>query len=183
VISHHSKACCDIAREWLIATDRSELGANSVMTGPRWIRRTFKWGPSSFPLYWCEAVRRDTLDCGALAAMTDEVLRARGLESARVQMVEQFSDKATQQWGKAWSNGCATLPWTEGKLIYHEGCAVVMDNYDIKVWDPSTGWWVDPKVEEGYGAIIALKVAHSNIREYFNWGNIQIEPNEWTVIS
>ena len=57
-ISHHGEMCCEIAREWITATDFSELGGGSVYAGPRWLRQKFNWGASAFPIYWCEAVRK-----------------------------------------------------------------------------------------------------------------------------
>src|SRR6187551_3598246 len=79
-ISHHGSLCCEIAREWITSTDYSELNGDYVFTGPRWLRQRFKWGASTFPIYWCEAVRRSTLDCGALAALAHEVFKARGVK-------------------------------------------------------------------------------------------------------
>ena len=60
-ISHHGKLCCEIAREWVTATDFSELRGDCAFTGPRWLRQKFNWGASTFPIYWCEAVRRRLL--------------------------------------------------------------------------------------------------------------------------
>ena len=48
-ISHHGKACCEVAREWVLATDYSQLGDGAAQTGPRWLRQRFPWGPSSWP--------------------------------------------------------------------------------------------------------------------------------------
>src|SRR5215213_16918 len=97
-ISHHGALCCEIAREWITATDFSELNGDCVFTGPRWLRQKFNWGASSFPIYWCEAVRRKTLDCGALAALAHEIFTARSVRSYRVQLIQKFSSVATNQW-------------------------------------------------------------------------------------
>ena len=37
-ISHHARICCEIAREWIVATDFSSLNGGSVRSGPRWLR-------------------------------------------------------------------------------------------------------------------------------------------------
>src|SRR5215207_5384063 len=78
-ISHHGALCCEIAREWITATDFSERSSEGRLTGPRWLRQKFNWGASSFPIYWCETVRRKTLDCGALAALAHEIFAVRGV--------------------------------------------------------------------------------------------------------
>ena len=56
-ISHHGAPCCDIAREWITGMDFSQLNAGHPLTGPRWLRKHFKWGPSKWPMHWCEAVQ------------------------------------------------------------------------------------------------------------------------------
>ena len=183
-ISHHLKLCCEIAREWITATDFSALNGDCVLTGPRWLRQRFNWGASTFPIYWCEAVRRDTLDCGALAALAHEVFTARGVRSHRVQLVQKFSNVATSQWTNNWSENCAPLPWIKDDLIYHEGCAIETGEREIKVWDASAGWWVDSKPANGYGALLAIRLSGSDLQPNadYKWGEQIIRPNEWKEI-
>src|SRR3712207_6021798 len=45
-ISHHGCACCEIAREWVLAIDHTQLGDAAALTGPRWLRQRYPWGPS-----------------------------------------------------------------------------------------------------------------------------------------
>jgi hypothetical protein len=181
-ISHHGRLCCEIAREWITSTDFSELGGDSVLTGPRWLRQRFSWGASAFPIHWCEAVRRDTLDCGALAALAHEVFTVRGVKSFRVQLVQRFSHVATGQWTCSWSeNGDSQLRWIDRDLIYHEGCAILVGQDEIKVWDASAGWWVDPKTGDGYGSLLAIRMAVPEAigDKTFKWGDRRILANGW----
>ena len=184
-ISHHGALCCEIAREWLTSTDYSELGGSSPLTGPRWLRQKFKWGASTFPIFWCEAVRKHTLDCGALAALAFEIFKTRGIKSCRVQMVQRFSDVATSQWENSWNLNGEPLAWTNNDLIYHEGCAISLDNDEIKIWDASAGWWVDPNSKDGYGALLAVRLSNFNLppNAVFQWGNHRIEACRWTIIN
>jgi hypothetical protein len=195
-ISHHGRPCCEIAREWVSATDFSELGGGSVLTGPRWLRQRFNWGASSFPIYWCEAVRKTTLDCGALAALAHEVFTVRGVRSYRVQLVQRFSHVATSQWSCSWSeNGDSELRWIDRDLIYHEGCAVAPDEAaagggggsEIKVWDASAGWWVDPRgTGDGYGSLLAIRLCAPNAADanrVFQWGTHRVAVNRWQKMS
>ena len=180
-ISHHGKLCCEIAREWVTAADHSYRGDIDPATGPRWLRHRFKWGPSSYPIHWCEAVRRKTLDCGALAALSHEVFSARGICSLRAQFVQRFSSTAASSWWNNWALAGAPTDWIKGELIYHEGCAVAVGAEEIKVWDSSAGWWIDPSLKSGYGSLAAIRV-WSFDQERYRWGPHEIVPNSWTLI-
>lgn len=186
-ISHHGKMCCEIAREWLTATDYSELANDGgVSTGPRWLRQKFNWGASAFPIFWCEAVRKKTLDCGALAALAFEVFKTRGVKSYRVQMVQRFSDVAANQWENSWNLDGEPLRWTNGELIYHEGCAISPNSDgEIKIWDASAGWWINPASKDGYGALLAVRLSLFNLPEdtQFVWGDHSINAFEWTLVN
>ena len=181
VISHHGTTCCEAAREWLIAKDFSSLNGQSERTGPRWLRQRFKWGASEFPIFWCEAIDKTTLDCGALACLTYEIFTARGVICHRVQMVQQFSELSSSQWANSWGDGDSALPWTNGQLIYHEGCAIDQGD-EIKVWDPSAGWWVNPITGNGYGSLLAMRISGPFLRTNTPvlWGTNVLTPYEWT---
>ena len=185
-ISHHGGICCEIAREWITATDFSELNGDCIFTGPRWLRGKFEWGASAFPIYWCEAVRRKTLDCGALAALSHEVFRARGARSYRVQLVQKFSSVATRQWTMSWNTcGTKTLAWVNDDLIYHEGCAIETEAGRIKVWDASASWWIDPKPATGYGALLAIRLSDFDLSagKTCRWGDYRLRAGEWQEIT
>ena len=178
-ISHHGKICCETAREWLNATDFTSLSGGDLLTGPRWIRHQFKWGPSRFPIYWCEAVRKKRLDCGALAALSHEVFSARGVTSFRVQFVQQFTGVATGQWSCSWGKADVPVGWIRDDLIYHEGVAVSLEGPRIKVWDSSAGWWVDRARPEGYGSVVAIRVFAPEEMGELVWGERTLTPNKW----
>jgi hypothetical protein len=178
-ISHHGKICCEMAREWLNATDFTALNGGDLFTGPRWIRHRFKWGPSAFPIYWCEAVRKKRLDCGALAALSHEVIGARGIKSFRAQFVQKFTAAATEQWSCTWSRADVPVSWVNDDLIYHEGVAVLLEGQHIKVWDSSAGWWVDRARAEGYGSVEAIRVFAPEELGELIWGERNLIPNRW----
>ena len=184
-ISHHGKMCCEIAREWITSTDFSELGGASIFTGPRWLRLKFNWGASSFPIYWCEAVRKKTLDCGALAAMASTVFTARGVKNYRLQMVQRYSEASTSQWSNSWNETSEQLRWMNNDLIYHEGCAIEAGDGEIKIWDASAGWWVDPKSKDGYGALLAVRLSAFNLSPdvSFTGGQHLLNACQWTNVN
>ncbi|HEY0172346.1 MAG TPA: hypothetical protein VGB98_15095 [Pyrinomonadaceae bacterium] len=180
-ISHHGEACCDIAREWVLSTDFAQLGGGSVLAGPRWLRQRYPWGPSSWPIHWCEAVRRKSLDCGALAALSHEVFLARGVKSFPAQFIEQFTEDATQDWNSRWSGEQTPAEWIREDLIYHEGCAVDTGAGEIKVWDSTAAWWVNAKQFGGYHGVLAVRIfdAHAGPDAVYRWGTHHIAPNTW----
>jgi hypothetical protein len=180
-LSHHGAACCRVAREWVVATDYAQLGGESALAGPRWIRHRYPWGPSRWPIHWCEAVRRKTLDCGALAALAHEVFLARGVRSFPAQLIQQFSEDAARDWQRRWEGEQAPASWIKEDLIYHEGCAVVTAADEIKVWDASAGWWVNPRQPGGYGGLLALRIfdAQAEPETAYRWGAHRVAPNVW----
>jgi hypothetical protein len=180
-ITHHGEACCRVAREWVLSTDYAQLGGESLLTGPRWLRHRYTWGPSRWPIHWCEAVRRKTLDCGALAALAHEVFLARGVRSFPAQLVQQFSEDATRDWQRRWDGEETPSQWLREDLIYHEGCAVVSGGEEIKVWDSSAGWWVNPRQSGGYGGLLALRIfdAQAESGTAYRWETHTVTPNVW----
>ena len=183
-ISHHGAECCEASREWLLAMDFSELGGESIFTGPRWLKRLYTWGASSFPIYWCDAVRKDQLDCGALAALAYEIFRARGVKTMRVQMVQRFSERSVEQWRAHWG-GDADLSWTAGDVIYHEGCAIFSGSGKLKIWDSSAGWWITAPVSNGYGSLLAVRISDSKLSgcDELIWQGHTIEPFHWNLLN
>lgn len=183
-IGHHGTACCETAREWLFAMDYSNLCGSSILTGPRWIRQRYEWGPTKWMIHWCEAVGQKALDCGAQANLAHEVFLNRGVKSFPVQLVQQYTSEATSQWIKRWESEDASRHWIENDLIYHEGCAILMDDNKIKVWDASAGWWINPLQNGGYGSLIALRLFSGNLHDpvAFEWGKHLIIPNQWQKV-
>jgi hypothetical protein len=180
-VSHHGSACCEMAREWIYAMDYTQLNGGSPFTGPRWLRQRYNWGPTVYPIYWCEAVEEKTLDCGALASLSREVFRSRNVRAYPAQLVQQFTTNATAQWRKKWSEKEASTHWINDDVIYHEGCAILTEGNEIKVWDSSAGWWVRPIPQNGYGSLLALRICSDerNNISVFQWGDHKIAPNRW----
>jgi hypothetical protein len=180
-IAHHGKACCAIAREWLFSTDHSQLNGEHKLMGPRWVRSKYKWGPSQWPITWCQAVQRDSLDCGALAAITREIFTVRGVDCYPVQLIQRYSEETTGHWSAKWTTDHASTHWIQGALIYHEACAVEVRANQIRIWDPSAACWVNPKQFAGYGSVLALRLT-TGTAETFSWGHHEITSQEWQIL-
>ncbi len=183
MISHHGRMCCEIAREWFNAMDSSQLSGSSIFSGPRWIRQRYDWGPTKWKIHWCEVVRQKSLDCGAQAALAHEVFIMRGVECYQAQLVQQFSVEATMQWAERWRAEETSVFWINENLIYHECCAIVIDNGEIKLWDASSSCWINPKQFSGYGTLRALRLfAEPTKIAIFKWGEHVITANLWQEI-
>jgi hypothetical protein len=178
-ISHHGSKCCEIAREWFAATDFALLNGGSKFTGPRWLRQRFEWGPGIYPIYWCEVTKKKKLDCGVHAALAHEVFTRRGIKSMRAQLVQEFSPDAVTQWCSAWTSDKALTDWINEDRIYHEGCAIVISDDVLKIWDSSAGCWIDPKTNSGYGSVLAVRLEAKQTSNGLMWGNHSITTNTW----
>jgi hypothetical protein len=180
--SHHGESCCEIAREWIIANDYAQLNGSDLLTGPRWLRQKYEWGPSAWPMHWCEAVERKVIDCGAHAALAQEAFAARGVTAFRAQFVQKYSADATDQWRKKWGDEQASDHWLTGEDIYHEGNALLVGEDEVKLWDASAGWWINPRQAGGYGSLVAVRIfaeSQWGRGDGFRWGEHRIKPNEW----
>ena len=184
VISDHCKACCRIARAWLAGMDKSLMSSGDVQSGPRWIRQRYRWGPSSWPIHWCEALEKKVLDCGALAAVSCEIFRARGVECYPTQFIQRYTRDAAVHWNSRWqANAPETLHWIDDDLMYHEGCAIALPDGEVRIWDPTPAWWVKPKQFEGYGAVLALRIsAPIDGRAAYAWGEHRIRLGQWETL-
>ncbi len=184
-LSHHAAPCCETARQWFLAMDFAQLNASPRTSGPRWIRHKYEWGPSPWPLHWCEALGANTIDCGAHAALAAEAFQARGLTVARAQFVQRYNADAVSQWRKRWDEEGVSDHWLAKDTIYHEGNAVLTGN-DVKLWDGSAGSWLNPGHTSGYGSVIALRIAlpENEVEpRLLNWGGHSITTAHWQTLA
>ena len=183
-ISHHGAACCDIAHEWLIAYDHAQLNGGDVLTGPRWMREHSTWGPSAWPIHWCEAVDAKIVDCGVHAAIAHEAFVARGVRAFRAQFIQRYTPDAAASWRENWGKKRVSDHWIDGDAIYHEGNAVVINEGTVKLWDGSAGWWINPRGHGGYGSLVAVRIEGDpdQVCDDFRWGEHRIKLNQWTAV-
>jgi hypothetical protein len=183
-IHHHERACCENAREWFLNMDFSLLAGSSLYTGPPWIRQRFDWGPSPHPIFWCDAVCRKELDCGALGALSLEAFKARGVEAYPLQLVQTYSKEANRHWQSKWKSKEISTRWLGNDDIYHEGCAIRLANNTVKLWDASAAAFLNADNRAGYGSILGLQISAPSQRfvKPFTWGRHDIQPNTWVEL-
>lgn len=179
----HAADCCLIAKEWFLAMDRGLRVGDSEREPPRWLREYFEWGPSRWPLYWCEATQRDVLDCGGLAALARESFIARGIPALPTQLIRLHSKEDSSQWEAVWSKEGLRADWIHEPYIYHEAVAVVRRE-TLHVWDPSGSFWIDPELRLGYTCTVAIRVisTSSEVPNSFLWGRYHLFANSWKSV-
>lgn len=184
-LSHHGQACCDSARLWLGAMDFAQLNGSALRHGPRWIRSNYDWGPSAWPLHWCEAVAAKVIDCGAHSALAHEAFLARGLETYRAQFVQSYGRRAVAQWRTRWTEQQVSDHWLADGYIYHEGNAVFVGDNEVALWDGSAGCWLNPTQCAGYGGLLAVRIwtdGEADDRRFLKWGSHRLAAGVWNAL-
>lgn len=181
-LAHHGAACCESARDWIVLMDFAQLNGSCMTSGPRWLRERYEWGPSPWPVHWCEIVDRKTIDCGAHSALAHEAFKARGLAAYRAQFIQRYSIEAIQQWRLKWRDAGISDYWLAEGMIYHEGNAILLATGELKLWDSSAGWWIEPGSRTGYGSVAAVRVFSETPGDTKTvaWGKHSIRFDRWT---
>jgi hypothetical protein len=181
-LSHHGSDCCEIARHWVVAMDLAQLNGGDRLSGPRWLRARYEWGPSAWPMHWCELVERKIIDCGAHSALAHVAFQARGVPAFRAQFIQRYSQDAQAQWRARWGADKVSDHWIADDVIYHEGNAILVGEDEVKLWDSSAGAWLNPRHLRGYGSLAAVRLLAEGSwggGEGLRWGEHRIKPNVW----
>lgn len=175
----HDGPCCMIARRWFRAMDIGLRPAGQVLAGPTWIRVRCTWGPCRWPLYWCQAAQAKQLDCGALAALARYLFAERGVTAYPVQLVQEFSIQACEQWSASWRNSGCNPNWIAGRLAYHEVVGIEIGD-EVRIWDPTDNCWLS-RSDAGYASTRAVRI-NAAVHSAFFWQGIPLIGNQWSVL-
>jgi len=187
-ILHHEASCCEEARLWFLAYARSmEIGAPSQFNikAPTWLSDLFTWGPTEWPISWCQLVREDVVDCGVFAALAREVFKASGLQAHPAQALLSYNETCTRHWRDLWKVGSSdkkqksdreTFPWIGSEIVYHELCVLEGPDGEAKVYDSTWGNWYLPQPRIGFGALLALRTECPRL---LRWGGKTMSCGEW----
>ena len=181
-LAHHG-ACCDRARDWIVAMTRSHDFAATdglAYAAPRWLTRRWRWGPTRWPIAWCEAVRAEAIDCGVFAAFAVESFRAKGLEAYPGQVLRTCVEESTVHYRQKWAAMPEAFNWIGKKVIYHEVCILRIGPAEARIYDPTEGVWLDSCAQVGHGAHIAVRV---ELPEALTWGSHRLVNGQWTEIA
>jgi hypothetical protein len=147
--------------------------------GPRFLSQLYKWGPSPWPLAWCDAVRRKTIDCGVFAAFAREIMRAKGMEVYPGQIVQRFDAVSTEHWRRRWQGERSAFQWIGEQHVYHEVVIVKTGPESAEIYDPTDGAWLDA-ADRGPGQVIAVR---SEAPGTLAWGNHPLVNERWSDLT
>jgi hypothetical protein len=187
-ILHHERECCEEARLWFLSYARSMEGWTASryrMRPPNWLSRTFTWGPSVWPISWCQLLHEKTIDCGVFAALAREVFKAQGFEAHPAQALLSYNENCTLHWKDLWKKGMKKIdrrkngevfPWVGNVIVYHEVCVLEMPDGQAKIYDSTFGNWFEPVKRTGFGALLSVR---SECPRLLEWGDKILSSGEW----
>jgi hypothetical protein len=183
LLQEHDHECCLTAKKWFLAMDSASRMGNGALEPPTWLRERYQWGPSLWPIYWCEAVRSRVLDCAALAFLARESYKARGVPVLPALLVRRYSEQDAQQWRALWRAASCYTNWILRRCVYHEA-VMVLEGEEGHLWDPSDGHWLDPELSLGYAGVVAMQVvgAQPGGPEVVRWGTHDLVVNTWASL-
>lgn len=179
-LSHHQQDCCENAWAWFRGMDGSIRPVNPE-TPPSWLRDRFAWGPSRWPVYWCDAATAESLDCGVFAAIARSLLSVRGVPVVPVQLVEAFTEENIENWRSQWDSCTANTDWLGTRVCYHEAIGI-LDGTDVVIWDPVDRQQINPSPPHGYGTAIAIQIyppGDGTGPTTLDWNGHAIETGTW----
>lgn len=180
LLEHTGRACCASARHWLVAFNRAmdfAITNKSTHSGPGWLKQRYAWGPSPWPLHWCEAVRRPVIDCGVFRELALEIFKSKGLEAYPAQVLRYQQAASTAHWQKKWSTMPDAFPWASEDFVYHEVVAVMSDDGACEIYDPTEGIWIDPDQNLGHNGHFAVRVESTR---QLQWRHVSTGGFRWT---
>lgn len=190
-ILHHHQPCCDKARLWFLSMARSMEGSTSLQYNlkvPIWLTEHFEWGPSIWPISWCEVVKEDVIDCGVFAALAREILTAQGHRVYPAQALLSYDENCTNHWKDLWIKRMPKnedkrpgeiFNWVGDHVVYHEICIVEANDYKALVYDATFGNWYEPFSRTGFGSLLAVR---SECPRLLFWGKKTLSCGEWVKI-
>jgi hypothetical protein len=205
---HHDAECCEEARLWFLSYARSmEIDTLSQfsMKAPTWLQRLFTWGPTEWPISWCQVVKERVIDCGVFAALAREVFTAQGHVAHPAQALLSYNEACTDHWKSLWKgenkkpkkrkgdvvelaakaqavrkkSDRDIFPWIGDRIVYHELCLVEMPDGTAKIYDSTWGNWYEPLQRAGFGALLAVRTECPRL---LKWGDKTISCGEWIGI-
>jgi hypothetical protein len=184
-LASHDAPCCTIARSWLCGMACAAVSQLGNELG--WISARWAWGPTCWPISWCEAIEEPELDCGALADLAATSLLENGHEVYRVQLVEQHAPAQIALWAARWREVLGSPQWIWGNLVYHEVVGV-RDGPKLRLWDPARAMWRGPGAEAGGSRIDAIRAmppaGETAIDRIFSldWADLALPVRRWTAV-
>jgi hypothetical protein len=104
----------------------------------------------------------ETHDCGAMAALSTEIYKMRGVDARPIQLILAFNETTTDAWSALWRDTILEYPWCGKGFAYHEATAVFDDQGQFQIWDPLGRFWLPLEMGAGYESVVAYRVDASS---------------------
>ena len=150
---------------------------------PAWISHRWRWGPSRWPLTWCEAVRAERLDCGALTELAVEASLVSGFPVVKIQLVQEWDRERLLEWQARWAAVGVDSSWIQAPFAYHE-LVGVLRGASVMLWDPVDGLCREGG-QPGYGRVVAIRLVPcgglplSSHPGTLTWDRVALRPGRW----
>lgn len=182
-LAMHPSSCCSRARSWFAAMAHSHALLNPG-SPPVWLHDQWEWGPSKWPIHWCEILGNEKLDCGVLAELAEVALRKAGRKTLRMQLIEEHDRDASRNWQQIWYDAGCYGDWIVGRFVYHEVVGI-LSNGGLEAWDPTDNCFTEPSEDRRPGRVAAVRLLPSGMAvsaEGVIWHGLRLEPNGWQII-
>lgn len=188
---HHDKACCEEARLWFLSLARSMEGwsAGQIdLKAPTWLSQKWEWGPSQWPMSWCELMKEETIDCGVFAVLAREIFRAQGRSAHAGQCLLNYNSVCTGHWKDLWKDRMPGnndkkefkgFNWIGETVVYHEVCILEMPDQTARVYDSTFNQWYEPEGRTGFAGLLAIR---SESPRLLRWGDKTLSFGEWVEL-
>jgi hypothetical protein len=181
-ILSHGDEMCEVARKYLIGLDSLLAIGNNPIEPPVWITIKYKWGPTRYPVYWCQIVKAEELDCGSLSAVIREIYRSRGVHTLPVQLILKYPVHIIEHYIAMWRRKGLPVNWIWGNYVYHEVVGVILDECEMKIYDPVENSWIKSSGHVERGRVAAIRISGEETCSYLHWENKYIELNKWHIL-
>lgn len=151
-IAFHDEPCCVEARQLILAALQQYPDVGSQLAA---IPATFRWGPTRWPVHWCELLEPEELvaDCGVHAQLAAELLWAAGVPFRRGRAAIRAGETSVAHWQATWAEGDASCAWLGDDVVHHE-VVKVGDRW----WDATEArWFTGPGAALVAGIVVAVR--------------------------
>lgn len=151
-IAYHAGHCCTETRRLVLAKLQQYPDVGSQLAA---IPATFRWGPTRWPLHWCELGRgKDPVgDCGVHGVLASALLTDAGIPHARGRAAIAPGPLAAAHWEATWAEEEASCQWIGPDVVHHEVVRV-----GDRWWDPTEArWFSGPGAALVAGIVVAVR--------------------------
>lgn len=151
-IGYHDGPCCAEARQLILAKLQQYPDLGSQLAA---IPATFRWGPTRWPVRWCELLAPNELvaDCGVHAQLASELLWLAGVPHTRGRAAIRAGATSVAHWSATWGEADASDAWLGDDVVHHE-VVKVGDRW----WDATEArWFSGPGAALVAGIVVAVR--------------------------